>query len=165
MTWYEDSLEAIRAVYGDDTLLYVQCLAATSPMSEVKSNITLANRAFNAIKAGRPLVKFIRSHRVNLERIARGEAICGPKTSAFQSNLLGDTDLITIDRWIMRWAGHSHITPTKRQREAITARIEREARAAGMSNRNYQAQIWARERGRSDSFANHMNYRLILQEA
>jgi hypothetical protein len=163
MTWYEDSLQAIRAVYGDDTLLYVQCLAATSPMSEVKSNITLANKAFNMIKAGKPIKRFVHCHRVNLERIARGEAIHGPKTSAFQANLLGDSDLITIDRWIMRWAGYSNITPTKRQREAIAARIEREALAAGMSNRNYQAQIWARERGRSDSFANHMNYRLQLE--
>lgn len=163
MTWYEDSLKAIKAVYGDDYLLYVQCLAATSPLSEVKSNITLANRAFNAIKTGRPIKGFFKCHRINLERIARGEAIHGSKTSAFQANLLGDSELITIDRWVMRWAGHKHITPTKRQREAIAARIEREALAAGMSNRNYQAQIWARERGRSDSFANHMNYRLALE--
>jgi hypothetical protein len=163
MTWYEDSLEAIKATYGDDYLLYVQCLAATSPMSEVKSNITLANKAYNLIKAGKAIKGFIHCHRVNLERIAHGEAIHGPKTSAFQANLLGDSDLITIDRWIMRWAGYSNIAPNKAQAATIVERIEREAKEHNMSNRNYQAFIWARERGRSDSFANHMNYRLQLE--
>ena len=162
MGWYAKSYEAIKQLHGDDADLYAQCLAATSPMSELKSNVSLANKAFSQIKAGRPITGFIGGHKKNLERIARREPIQGQKVVSFYKNLIGDSSAITIDRWMMRHYGYEYDhQPTKKEYAEISARLSEEAAEQGMTNSDYQARLWTAARGKVGSFSQHLQGKQI----
>lgn len=161
MNWYCKSREAVESLFGDDSDLFLQCLAATSPRSTVKCNVTLARKAYEVMKDGRDFTGFIHSHKVNLERIGRGEDIQGQKVTAFLANLRGDSSRVTIDRWMMRHYGYDNDIPTRRQYQEITYRITTEASARGMTAADYQAELWVKIRGINTSFVNYLGGRQL----
>ena len=167
MNWYSKSRRAVESLYGDDTDLFLQCLAATSPRSTVKCNVTLALKAYDIIKhtgSDSNFIGFIRSHKVNLERIARGQDIQGQKITAFLANLRGDAGQVTIDRWMMRHYGYDNDVPTRQQYAEITYRVQTEASARGMTPADYQAELWAKIRGSNTSFVNYLGGKQLCFE-
>ncbi len=164
MSWYLKSRKAVESLFGDDSDLFLQCLAATSPRSTVKCNVALARKAYEVMKDGQDFTGFIHSHKINLERIARGQDIQGQKVTAFLANLRGDSGKVTIDRWMMRHYGYDRDVPTSQQYSEITYRITVEAKERGMSPADYQAELWAKIRGSNTSFVNYLGGRQLQFE-
>lgn len=98
------------------------------------------------------------AHRYNLIRIMRGEPLSGPKVTAFEANLMGDPDSVTVDRWMMRAFNDStqlvngrceHAAykdtddaPSEPDYRCIEDAVRKLAYEAGVQPRQYQAAVW-----------------------
>jgi hypothetical protein len=133
--WYQNSLDAISKVYGDDHRQFLQLMAALSPQTSVKLNFFNAARVWAAWEvAGRTndtavLKKIFNKHLVteagrdegkiamkawtnNAIRVLTASdpsnvRLSGPKVSAFMENLLGHYAAVTNDRHMADFAGIS----------------------------------------------------------
>ena len=50
--WYNETRKQVEFVFGEDTDLFCDMLAVTSPNTTVKSNVTLAMKAYRQYKNG-----------------------------------------------------------------------------------------------------------------
>jgi hypothetical protein len=77
----------------------------------------------------------------------------GPKVRAFYSNIMGDTDAVTVDTWAVRVATgrtgkHAEWTiGTKRRYAAVADAYRRAAVILGVDPRTVQAATWVAARG------------------
>ncbi|NDQ57359.1 MAG: hypothetical protein GZ088_09840 [Acidipila sp.] len=182
LTWYDDTAAVIFEMMGrnqDRTTLYIKFLAATSPLTPVIDNVRLANHAlelYDAFGLADTKIRVLKdaplsqrtiwerefqfdAHRFNLIRIVRGEKIEGPKVNAFQDNLLGDPEQVTVDRWMMRIFNDStdmvngkcvhdsyndkkEDAPSPPEYRCIQSAIQDLAYKAGVQPRQYQAATW-----------------------
>lgn len=132
--WYEESVKAIKHVFGDDSERFALLLAATSPQTSVESNMRNALNIWkNWDAAGRPqgrdqilrimgdsvegdkgIGSVLDAWVPNTLRALRGEAddlsklpvaLSGPKVNSFAKNLIGAFGEVTQDTWMARALG------------------------------------------------------------
>lgn len=151
--WYKTSWETLKALYGDDAKLFAACLAATSPRQSVKSNWKLAKTAFQLVKIGGGMDRFMLSHQRNLERIRdcwymdkrmpdRFE-LSGRKVNSFYQNLIGNWDLVTVDIWMLRFYGYGDRAINKGIYDDVEKRVRRSAKMHGLFPAELQAILWS----------------------
>lgn len=142
--WYDDIIRYIRQSY-DDPVLFVGLLAATSPRKRVSDNWKLANRIYREHKAGKPYTRtgLMPCHIGNIDRALSGQELSGPKVRAFQENLSGNPNCVTVDVWIMRYYGKDTNSPTTREYREIERDIVRQARRFNTSPAVIQAIFWS----------------------
>lgn len=168
--WYDKTLPELERMYGpEDARILIGFLAATSPNTTVKANVTLALKAFeqwkltgkiNVDEMGQELLRhaseemderafkgFMGSVIDNLNRVLKGEPLSGNKVRNFQMALLGDKNAVVIDRWVLRalWpdsAVHRGAKLRDNQYEFLANFIRQEARARNMAPADLQAAIW-----------------------
>lgn len=153
-SWYDDTLvniQNIMAVYDDSgedsdqlAYLFVDLLAATSPQTNIIRNTFLTSQIFgfinDAILCKMPM-KF-EAHLNNVCRALLGLPLSGQKVTAFQANLLGDQNAVTVDVWMMRVFNRDSDAPSAKEYEDLTAATRRVAKKYGVAPAQMQAALW-----------------------
>ena len=127
--WYQESVQALRHVFGADADRFASLLSATSPQTSVESNLRNALNVWkNWDAAGRPkdtaTIKQIMGDSVEgtkgeesvlnawINNSARALAsddplagLSGPKVDSFMRNLAGNMQEVTQDTWMARALG------------------------------------------------------------
>ncbi len=158
MTWYSGSREAIQRVYKDDSVLFTGLLAATSPRSSLKANLTLARRAYEQIKATGNVSRssFMLIHYRAIQQVLETGEPHGQKVNAFYHNLLGDESRVTLDRHMARYLKQPTDSFSKQEYQDKAITIQWQALALGVSPAQHQADLWQAQRGTKDSYADHL---------
>ncbi len=155
--WYADTFHNIMNIMetydssgpDDDSsdqraYLFVDLLAATSPQASIIHNTFLTTQVFNFINDAvlcKILMKF-EAHLNNVCRALIGLPLSGQKVTAFQANLLGDKNSVTVDVWMMRVFERESDAPTAAEYEDISAAVRKVARMYGIPPANMQAALW-----------------------
>lgn len=151
--WYPNALSLCEEIAADDVPVstVARVMAALSPRTHWATNVRWARSIVDAFRRGDteppPISTVVFRNRAWLE-LNGTPALSGPKTSAFAAAILGDTEAVTIDSWILRSVGlkpNAKVTP-KRVRE-ITAAYAEAAAEAGETPRDLQAIVWVQLRG------------------
>lgn len=155
--WYVTTRQALQSRFGDNWRLFAGLLAATSPNCQLKSNWTLALKAYTywLHTGGVPRSGFTATHYNSIQAVLSGKAPNGRKCAAFYHCLIGIEGAIPVDIWIMRAYKLSGKAPTKRQYDTIEADIFRKAAAAKVQPSAYQAALWAKVRRNGTSYADY----------
>lgn len=163
--WYAESREAIQEIYGQDWELFSGLLACTSPNSTIKANVTLARKAYIQIQDTGTVKpdSFIHTHHKSILRLLKTGKPSGRKCQSLYANLTGKNEnVVTVDVWMMRYAGIARKQPTARDYDWIEAKVREEAKDMGIKPCERQAEIWAGIRGSTESYATRLlQYRLL----
>lgn len=154
--WYARANAVIREKYGRDADIFIALLAATSPRQSVRLNLLMAQHIFSAWEfLGRPTdrdslfeiakISDLPGREGNVIRALKGEALSGPKVTAFQANLLNDLEKVTIDTWMIAFAGiaHERLLMTKGAILAYKRRVSKAARRLGWRPAEVQECVWS----------------------
>lgn len=172
--WYDKTRDELHKVFGQkDGDLMIRLLAATSPNTTVPANVTLALKAFRQIKYGQdfqgeagkpgylPVVKdMLKAIRYNGDE----DAIGGLKVQSFRKNLLGETDPVTIDRWMKRiFNFKSKGSITDPQYKFMDYQVTRLAKKLNMEPRQVQAALWKAIRESSGETSSGAPFEELIQ--
>ncbi len=150
MDWYTSSRLAAQEHFPEDWELFLGFLAVTSVNSTVKSNMTLALKAYAQHANGKPFSGYLKQVIANLRNVVDGKTLNGPKINAFFLALKGDKKAVVVDRWMARAYGFKSVTTSNYDRIERNIRIE--AGANGMEPSDFQAWKWADIRGAGEDF-------------
>jgi hypothetical protein len=153
-SWYQNAHSVIKDRYGDDARVFTAILAATSPRQTVELNLRMSKSMFAAWdlcghdtgEIAEIAAKGVIQARVkNTVRALKGEALRGPKVTAFCANLSGDYNHVTIDTWMLTFAGLAHEKSflNKGGILAYQRRVTRAARKLGWFPAEVQAAVWS----------------------
>ncbi len=140
--WYKYTQGELENHFGTDAPMFVDFLAATSPNASVKANVTLALKAYQQWKSGEDFSGYMPAVKGNLERAAQGIPPSGPKVTSFKANLFGNTEAVTVDRWIARAMNWKSDSIASDQYKFIDYNLTQVAKEAGVEPRQIQAAIW-----------------------
>lgn len=144
--WYEKSSVELKELFGDDSDMMINFLAACSTGSDVKSNVTLALKAYRQWKSGEEFTGYLPAVIAQLKAAVAGKPFGGPKIENFTAALKGDLEGVAVDRWVLRAFGmdiDGAKRPSKSQFAFIKRWVIEEARAVNMTPRQFQAAIWS----------------------
>jgi hypothetical protein len=147
--WY-DAARLECASIARDTSVEIERVAAvlaiTSPEAKLVQNVEWTRAACeNGTGHGRyPSDQRPKVYRALNDRLDRAaDAVSGPKVEAFYRAIMGDDDVLVIDRWAAFAAGEDRFkVPNARKRAAIEAAYRDAARQVGESVRDFQAIVW-----------------------
>ncbi len=140
--WYKYTQAELEQHLGADAPLFVDMLAVTSPNASVASNVMLALKAYAQYKTGQAFKGFMPAVIQNLEKVVQGESPTGPKVTSFKANLFGNTEAVTVDRWMARAMGWPTDNLTLNQYKFMDYTITQAAKKAGVEPRQMQAAAW-----------------------
>lgn len=155
MGWYDQVHKELKELFGQDAPMVAQLLAATSSNSTVKSNVTLALKAYMKVKAGEPVTEgFLPAVVKQINRVAAGQPLEGRKIDNFARALVGDPDAVVVDRWMLRAFGFTHDAPTPHEYDVIETAVKELAKQRKVSPRQMQAAIWFGVKNAAEAGAN-----------
>jgi hypothetical protein len=151
--WYKYARPELQKIFGHDTDLFIDFLAATSPNNTVPGNLTQALKAYQAYKNNIPFEALpegkgvgMRTTIDNLYRAVAGQELSGPKVGSFSKNLKGDAEPVTVDRWMLNALG---LNPTGEETSPSTKTykfadywLTQIAHEKGIEPRQLQAALW-----------------------
>lgn len=141
--WYDKTYATITEVFGVDTgRLFCDFLAATSPNSSVKGNVTLALKALEQWRDGREFRGFMGVVETMLRKVVKGEQFGGRKVQKFADALKGDLNAVVVDRWMLRAYGIEKDIVTNARYREIEAHIKQVAKREKLYPAQVQAAIW-----------------------
>lgn len=156
--WYDAARAACESIAADTGIALdrvAAVMAITSPDAKLVQNIAWTRAACEAKARRRPLTAG-RYPGDQLPKIARaldqrrpnpGQYVTGPKVSAFFRAIMGDDDILVIDRWAAYAAGFDRQKPPNAgQRAIIESAYRLAAHAVGESVRDFQAIVWIQTR-------------------
>ncbi len=152
-SWYVDTFANIQNIMSYDdsgeksdelAYLFIDLLAATSPQTNIVRNTFLTSQIFayinDAILCKTPM-KF-EAHLNNVCRALLGLPLSGQKVEAFQANLRGDDNAVTVDTWMMRVFNRDSDSPSAKEYEDLSAATRRVAKQYGVKPAQMQAALW-----------------------
>lgn len=147
--WYTHAQRVLRVLARENEVtlaVSAGVCAALSPRCRWKENIAkTAMMLATGHTYGLPLCL------KKARRIIAGErpldVLSGSKEREFYRALMGDTDAVVVDTWMLRAARFHTDKPTELQYERLADRIRRHAREFGEAPAHYQAIVWAQIRG------------------
>ncbi len=153
-SWYDETFANIQNIMsvdddsGEDSdqlaYLFIDLLAATSPQTNIVRNTFLTAQLFayinDAILCKMPM-KF-EAHLNNVCRALLGLPLSGQKVEAFQANLRGDQNAVTVDVWMMRVFNRDSDAPSAKEYEDLTAATRKVAKQYGVAPAQMQAALW-----------------------
>lgn len=152
--WYGDTRQAVTYYFPEHWEVFTGFLASTSANSTVKANLTLALKAYKQWEQGGPFYGFLGSVKVNLVRTVDGLPLNGQKVESFRQAMLGDTEAVVIDRWILRWYGETSGLNRKLYSK-LSGKIRAEAKLNGLSPTQFQAKIWGLSKRKYGDVSKH----------
>ncbi len=143
--WYVLALQGIKAKHGDWRLM-CGLMAATSPQTDVRMNVILANEArrsheLDMMDQWRP---FLPCHEANVHRAIAFEPLSGQKVENFRLALLGQ-QAIVIDTWMLRAAGFCKTLgehPTRHEIRICYEAVKLVSKSLGLKVQEVQALVW-----------------------
>jgi len=149
-TWYDRVRKAAFAKYGSDTDTFFRVLAATSPRCHVTKNYRFTKRIMADFLAARPITLsgLMPCHISNIYRALSGKELSGRKVRAFYENLAGNSSVVTIDVWMLRFFKFTKTNPTAHDYQVLSDRIRRLAKRYGLAPAALQAIIWTAQRAK-----------------
>ena len=158
-TWYNETREQVAFIFGDDTDLFCDFLAATSPNTTVKANVTLALKAYKQYKSYEDftgfmgiIIKMLRTAVINDSTIGHKFKMGGSKVHNFARALKGDLDAVVVDRWMLRAFGYDKDIITDKRYRDIEAWCVAKAEREGMKPAEVQAAIWCGIKSKDERF-------------
>lgn len=150
--WYPGALAVCREIAGDAVPVeaVVRVMALLSPRVSWKWCITWTREMVEAYVAGRPIPAVsTMGNRMKAWSELHGEpALSGQKVTAFAAAILGDTEAVVIDSWVLRSVGLKPESKVTRFRQRwITDAYTQAASLAGETPRDMQAIVWCAIRG------------------
>lgn len=146
--WYPKARREARRLAHKHGLKLSQAagiLAAASLNQSWKGNLTLAARLCAGESVG--LTRVRRECAAIIAGVAPLDAIGGPKRKAFYRNIMGNTDVVTVDRWAARAADAERLLTRKGGYETISAMYVEAAAKLNITPRELQAVVWCEVRG------------------
>jgi len=149
--WYDRVRKAAFAKYGSNTDTFFRVLAATSPRFHVTKNYRLTKRIMADFLAERPITLsgLMPCHIPNVHRALSGKELSGQKVRAFYENLAGNSSVVTIDVWMLRFFKFTKVNPSTSDYTRLSDRIRRLANRYGLTPAALQAIIWTAERAKN----------------
>jgi hypothetical protein len=142
MKWYDDTHKELQELFGKDAEMMAGFLTATSINSTVKSNTSLALKAYRQWKTGEDFNGFLPAVIMELNRVKSGQPLAGRKLDNFRKAIIGDPDAVVVDRWMMRAFGIPKDAATPAQYDMIEQAVKELAMKQGVTPRQMQAAIW-----------------------
>lgn len=143
MKWYDDTFKELQTFFGKDAEMVAGFLTATSINATVKSNISLAMKAYKQWKVGEEFSGYLPSVIDELNRVKSGQPLAGRKLDNFRRAILGDPDAVVVDRWMLRAFGdNKRLAATPTQYDLYENAIKELAKQRGVTPRQMQAAIW-----------------------
>lgn len=149
--WYDRVRKAAFAKYGSDTDIFMRVLAATSPRLHVTKNYRLTKRIMFDFLNERPITLsgLMPCHIPNVHRALSGKELSGQKVRAFYENLAGNSSVVTIDVWMLRFFRFTKVNPSTSDYTRLSDRIRRLAKRYNLTPAALQAIIWTAERAKN----------------
>jgi hypothetical protein len=153
--WYAETFALFSQEYGEKAELFAKVVAATSINTSLKSNVTLARRAFrDLVEYERVVNRYLPNIRDQLLHILHGRPLVGRKINNYQKAIVGCKDAVVVDVWILRAFGFAEArqtltrknytpSPTTKQYDFIERWIKEYAACVDLEPRQVQASIWA----------------------
>lgn len=150
--WYAEARRACRKIARESGVTYrrvAAVMAITSPDAQLATNISWTRQA--CLNGGQTAGKYptdqLPKVRAALYGTRPSRAPRGPKVEAFYRAIMGDPDVLVVDRWASFAAGGPRDrVPNASQRRAIAAAYETAAAQCGESVRDFQAIVWIQAR-------------------
>ena len=156
--WFEDSRSAIISSFGEDADLFSRLLAGTSPVTDIRTNVRLACKAYQHLKWFGELQEggFIHVHVVCIQKFLDGrmdkpetrtgkwkKQVGGRKVWSLYQNLIGNEEVCPIDRWMLRYFGYDGETRlTVELYDKLENKLKEEAKEIGCTPAQHQCQLW-----------------------
>lgn len=148
--WYPTARRIARRLAKDHGTTLARAagvLAAISPRIRWAANVALADD----ILAGREVRGVFGQNVAKARRILAGEApldvLGGDKVRAFYRAIMGDSEAVVLDVWMLRAAGWEKKSITSAEYGAVAYALQQAADAAGIDPSAFQAIIWTQVRG------------------
>jgi len=149
--FYERHENVLVQLFGNDAELFKRLLSVTSQANSVDGNVTLAVKAYEQMRTGKPFRGYLPTVRAALRSIAKNELgyARGPKISKYDdASLERDINAIAVDRHVARFIlGRENLrggaTPNAKQVAFITKTLMDAAKLLGWTGREIHAAAWA----------------------
>lgn len=164
VAWYPDALAVCRSISretGYSMERSAAVVAILSPRARWRTNVEAARNLLAdgaAIRVGARkryrrrygvLPAQVQRAQIALEARKYSALVSGPKISAFYRNIIGDTDIVTVDTIMSKAADlGSNVTP--KVRATIVEAVYILAVEYGLTPRDMQAAVWCAFRGKAD---------------
>ena len=147
MHWYLEQTRFLKHRFGKDWKLVAGLLAATSPRVKLSVSWDMTMTIYDSVKVGKEpaLYGMMKAHRLNVERVLKGEELSGDKVKRFYQNLIGNLDVVTCDTWMLKlWKIDcgTHGKPHSAMYRRLERVFQQWARDKGMKPANAQAILW-----------------------
>lgn len=146
-SWYDNSYQRLKICYGQNTELFINLLAVTSPRNSVKRNLALADKALTYYLQGKTIdFSFgLASKQIenNVNKVLQNKSFGGQKVNAFAKALLGDKKQIVIDSWMMKAFNLKRIAPNTNDIKHIKTIINKIAAETNLEPAEVQACLWS----------------------
>lgn len=152
--WYDAARNACASIEAETGVALdrvAAVMAITSPDAKLSTNVAwtradcLRKLRGQTLRGGRyPTDQAPKVQRaLDQRRPNPGLHVTGPKVSAFYRAIMGDDDVLVIDRWAAFAAGYPRDTPPNRTQAATIEAAYRTVSAdVGESVRDFQAIVW-----------------------
>ncbi|MGH2568238.1 MAG: DUF7178 family protein, partial [Bacteroidota bacterium] len=145
MRWYPEALATAYEIAGESGYTVEQVagvIAAVSPNTSWQQNVSLAWQLCVEGRDGGTFGKNVAyAHRILTGEVWE-DVLKGPKVRAFAANILGDTQRVTVDRWMARAAGLNIDRVNVGQYVMVEQAVREGGAAVGVSPRDLQAMVW-----------------------
>ncbi len=159
--WYSEATQTFKEMLPDyDIETFIKIFALTSPVSDLRTNLEKALKAYDVFYKGKKKFKgFLPNIDKMLNELKRGEfsfekvsPSSRPKVVSFAKTLLGDTEAVVIDSKVMHatglarvytWEHKEHtVTVTRTEYKLVSEYIKILAKTAGYEPRQVVAMLW-----------------------
>ena len=169
-TWFEDSRKQVRLIFDDDFDVFCKLLAGMSPISTLESNVAEAIKAYRQIKWYGSLIRntFIYSRYSVTNKLLNNQSTTR-KVQAMYQNLVGNENVIAIDRWLLRYFGYTEAMIIRgiyknSDYDKLEDIIKYEAEKLSVTPAQRQVQIWCAMRKDDTSYGDVLKKKEISKQ-
>jgi len=144
--WYQNSNKTVKQFYPKDYNLFIDILAITSPLTNVKLNLLNTIITVDNIKYKRKnnIVYGLANKRIknNLDKYGKTKRFSGIKINNFAKSLRLIDGSVCIDTWMLKAFNLKRDAPTKYDVKYITRIVKNIADKLDMKTYEIQACLW-----------------------
>lgn len=144
--WYLNSNKIIKEYYPKDFNLFIDILSITSPLTNVKLNLTNTIKTVDIIKYKRTnnIIYGLANKgiRTNLAKYNKTGLFGGVKINNFSGSLRLKNGHVCIDTWVLKAFNIKHRSPTKYDIQHITSIVKDISDRLGLKTYEVQACLW-----------------------
>ena len=164
--WFEESRQLVSDIFGEDFDLFCRLLAATSPLTDVITNVSHALKVYRGIKLDHFISRsgLMHTHFVSVCKFLNG-GTPGRKIWSLFQNMIGNEQPVTVDRWMVRYFGFDGLKSVSTELyDVCEARVVVMAGERGIPPAQMQAEIWTEARGDDTSYGSELKRLNITKE-